>query len=153
MSRDPIATDDRMKISELLARYCHAMDASRADLCIGLFVEDAVLETPVGTAEGRPAILGWIEERLSLRSPEHQVGHYLLNPLFAPLGPTRVSVRSMLLYTRQTRGVDLSAQLLGTGIYEDEVVEIESNWYFARRRWGLSEALNDIYYTSGATSD
>jgi len=147
--RDTIEFEDRVAISELLARYCHAMDASRADLCIGLFANDAVLETPVGTAEGRQAILEWIEDRLSLRSAEHQVGHYLLNPLLAPLSSTRTRVRSMLLYTRQQPGVDLSAELLSTGIYEDEVVKAAGEWHFTRRRWSLTEPLDDAYFTNG----
>ena len=149
MPRDTIEFEDRVAISELLARYCHAMDASRADLCIGLFAKDAVLETPVGTAEGRQAILEWIEDRLSLRSAEHQVGHYLLNPLLAPLSSTRTRVRSMLLYTRQQPDVDLSAELLSTGIYEDEVVKTAGEWRFTRRRWSLTEPLDDAYFTNG----
>lgn len=149
MPRDTIEFEDRVAISELLARYCHAMDASRADLCIGLFAKDAVLETPVGTAEGRQAILEWIEDRLSLRSAEHQVGHYLLNPLLAPLSPTHTRVRSMLLYTRQKPDVDLSAELLSTGIYEDEVVKTAGEWRFTRRRWSLTEPLDDAYFTNG----
>ena len=150
MTRHPVELEDRLAITELLARYCHAMDASRADLVIDLFAEDAILETPVGNAEGREAILDWIENRLSLRSVDYQVGHYLLNPLLAPISQTRIQVRSMLLYTRQAVDADLSAELLSTGIYEDEVVKTSTCWRFARRRWGLREPLLDAYFSPAA---
>lgn len=148
MHADRIDSTDRLAIGDLLAGYCHAMDASRADLCIQLFADDAILVTPVGTAEGRDAILEWIEGRLSLRSSEYQVGHYLLNSLFAAVSPTRVRVRSMLLYTRQRIGVDGQSELLSTGIYEDEVGKSPDGWRFLSRRWGLSEPLDAVYFAS-----
>ena len=148
MSADRIDVRDRLAIGDLLAGYCHAMDASRADLCIELFAEDAILVTPVGTAKGRDAILEWIEGRLALRASEYQVGHYLLNPLCTAIGPSRVRVRSMLLYTRQRIGVDGQSELLSTGIYEDEVGKSAEGWRFLSRRWGLSEPLDADYFAS-----
>ncbi len=146
MQPNPISLEDRLAIGDLLARYCHAMDASRADLAIGLFAADAVLETPVGEARGRDAILAWIEGRLALRSREHQVGHYLLNPLVAASAPDRARVRSMLLYTRQAIDREGSAELLSTGLYEDEVVRASDRWLFLRRRWTLSAPLDADYF-------
>ena len=123
MTRDPIDPEDRLAIGDLLASYCHAMDASRADLCIRLFAADAVLETPVGAATGRDAILAWIEGRLALRPKGFQVGHYLLNPLFARVDAERIRARSMLLYTRQSTEPEGRSELLSTGIYEDEAID------------------------------
>ena len=145
MHPNPLPLDDRAAIADLLAGYCHAIDASRADLCIRLFAEDAVLETPVGCAEGRDAILAWMEERLAERDGAYQVGHALLNPLYAPLGPDHVRVRSKLLYTRQAIGVLGGAELIGTGVQEDEVVRTAEGWRFQRRRWALSEPLDPAY--------
>lgn len=150
MPRQPIDLEDRLAIDDLLAGYCHAMDAARADLAIRLFAQDAVLETPIGNAEGRDAILAWIEERLASRSSDYQVGHYLLNPLFAPVGADRMRVRSMLLYTRQAIGSMGAAELGGTGIYEDEVVRTPAGWRFRHRRWSLSEPLDDAYFDAYA---
>lgn len=138
--------EDRLAITDLLSRYCHAMDAARADLCIELFIDDAVLDTPVGAAEGRAAIRDWMEQRLALRSSEYQVGHYMLNPLLASLGPGWARVRSMLLYTRQAIKGDGGAELLGTGIYEDQVLKTERGWRFQSRRYELLAPLEDIYF-------
>ena len=150
MTRDPIDPEDRLAIADLLASYCHAMDASRADLCIRLFAADAVLETPVGAATGRDAILAWIEGRLALRPKGFQVGHYLLNPLFARVDAERIRARSMLLYTRQSTEPEGRSELLSTGIYEDEVVRTAAGWRFVRRRWNLGEPLDDAYYAAFA---
>ena len=146
MTRPPIELADRMALTDLLAAYCHAMDACRGDLCIGLFADDAVLETPVGHAKGRSAILAWMEGRFALRPSDHQVGHYLLNPLFAVESPTRARVRSMLLYTRQSLLEDGKSELLSTGIYEDEVEKAGGTWRFTRRRWELKSPLDAIYF-------
>lgn len=148
MSRAPIDLEDRMAITDLLAAYCHAMDAARADLAIRLFADDAFLETPVGNAAGRAAILAWIEGRLSIRSSAHQVGHYLLNPLFARTSEARIRVRSMLLYTRQSLEENGRSELLSTGIYEDEVERSREGWRFARRCWQLRTPLEDVYFSA-----
>lgn len=152
MTANNIALEDRLAICDLLSLYCHAMDASRADLCIGLFTEDAVLDTPVGVAQGRAAILDWIEQRLALRSSEYQVGHYMLNPLLASITPVQVRVRSMLLYTRQPVEARGGAELLGTGIYEDEVRKTSAGWQFQSRRYELSAPLDEMYYSGIASS-
>jgi hypothetical protein len=146
MTRARIDLDDRMALTDLLAAYCHAMDASRADLAIRLFAEGATLETPVGNASGRAAILAWIEGRLAIRPSGYQVGHYLLNPLFARTSATRIRVRSMLLYTRQSLEENGRSELLSTGIYEDEVERTGESWQFVRRCWQLRTALDDVYY-------
>lgn len=147
MNPHSINLEDRLAIGDLLAGYCHAMDASRADLCIELFAKNAILETPVGNAEGLDAILAWIEGRLALRSSEYQVGHYLLNPLFAAQSPTRIRVRSMLLYTRQSVEENGASELLSTGIYEDEVEKTAAGWRFLSRRWSLTQPLEDVYFS------
>jgi hypothetical protein len=146
MSADHVGIEDRLAIPDLLSRYCYAMDASRADLTIDLFTDDATLHTAVGEAEGRAGILEWIEGRLKMRAPEFQVGHYLLNTLVAATGPNSAKVRSMLLYTRQRRDGAASAELLGTGIYEDEVRKDEGRWRFSARRASIGPALDDAFF-------
>jgi hypothetical protein len=148
MPRMNLDLDERMAITDLLSAYCHAMDAARADLCIRLFAEEATLETPVGHAVGRAAILAWIEGRLALRPSGFQVGHYLLNPLFARTGANRVRVRSQLLYTRQSLEENGRSELLSTGIYEDEVERSSDAWWFTRRCWQLRTPLDVLYFDS-----
>ena len=97
-----ISDADRSAIQELLSRYCHSIDAHRADLCAGLFCDDAVLETPVGNANGASAIRAWIEDRLAQRQEGVQVRHLVTSTLLVPLDSGSVRTRSTLLYTWET---------------------------------------------------
>jgi hypothetical protein len=146
MTLENLSAEDRLAIQDLLSGYCHAIDASRADLCIGLFADDAELYTPVGDAKGRQAILAWIEGRLALRAPAYQVGHHLLNTMVAATGPNTAKVRSMFLYTRVRRDGSASAELLGTGIYEEEVRKEAGRWKFAIHRFSISAPLDDVFF-------
>lgn len=146
MSSSTIDTADRLAIHELLSRYCHSIDAARADLCAGLFTDDASLNTAVGNAEGSEAIRAWIEGRLALREEGMQVRHSLLNVLLAPIAADLVRARSTLLYTTQARDAKTSAQLLATGIYEDEIRRTEKGWRFSRRTVEMSPALDEGYF-------
>ena len=153
MPPDPISLADRFAIIDLLSGYCHAMDASRADLAIALFADDALLETPVGRAEGRDEILAWIEGRLAMRDPRYQVGHHLLHPLLARTGDDVVRVRSMLVYTRMADDSEMAADLLSTGIYEDVVRRSADGWRFARRAYALRAPLDDAYFSAIGRGD
>ena len=69
-----LPAEDTLAIHELLARYCHGMDAARADLVIDLFTDDAEMHTQVGNSLGKAQIKLWIDERLAQRDPKFQVG-------------------------------------------------------------------------------
>lgn len=146
MVSEKIDVADRLAIQDLLSGYCHAIDAARADLCVDLFADDAELYTPVGDAKGKEAIRDWIEGRLALRAPEFQVGHYLLNTMVALTGPNTAKVRSMFLYTRTRRDGSAPAELLGTGIYEEEVRKEAGRWKFAIHRFSTSAPLDDAFF-------
>ena len=104
------------------------------------------LYTPVGDAKGKQAILEWIEGRLALRAPDYQVGHYLLNTMVASTGANTAKVRSMFLYTRVRRDGSAPAELLGTGIYEEEVRKEAGRWKFATHRFSISAPLDDVFF-------
>ncbi len=146
MGSTAIAIEDRLAIHDLLARYCHSIDAARGDLCAELFTHDARLDTAVGNAEGEEAIRAWIDGRLALRQEGMQVRHYMLNVLLASIEPDLVRSRSTLLYTKQASAGGSNAQLLGTGIYEDEIRRTAKGWRFHRRTVEISPELDDIYF-------
>lgn len=141
-----ISEADRAAIHELLSRYCHSIDAARADLCAGLFSDDAVLETPVGSAEGGEAIREWIDGRLALRQDEVQVRHFMLSTLLAPIEPDRVRARSTLLYTWETLEIPREVSVKSTVVYEDVVRRTPAGWRFASRRCDTQLALDDVYF-------
>jgi hypothetical protein len=138
--------EERLQVSELLSRYCHAMDAGRADLCATLFAKDARLDTPVGVAEGRQAIQQWMQERIAQRPEGYRISHYLLNPIMAKVSIDCIRMRSMLIYTRQLFEEGAAPELLSTGIYEDEVRLTNEGWQFMARHYQLAPPLDDIYF-------
>ena len=137
---------DRAAIHELLSRYCHSIDAHRADLCAGLFTEDAVLETPVGEATGAAAIREWIDGRLALRQEGVQVRHFMLSTLLAPVGDDEVRARSILLYTWETLEIPREVDVKSTVIYEDVVRRTPDGWRFSARRCDTQLPLDDVYF-------
>lgn len=141
-----LTAQDTLAIHELLARYCHGMDAARADLVIDLFVDDAQILTQVGNSTGKDKIHAWINERLAQRDPKFQVGHNLLNPLVSPVSDSEARVRSMLLYTKQSLDFSSPCELVATGIYEDVVVKTADGWKFKARCSTLNAHLNDVYF-------
>ncbi len=143
-----ISEGDRSAIHDLLSRYCHSIDAHRADLCAGLFTDDAVLETPVGSAVGGPAIREWIDGRLAQRPAGIQVRHLLLSTLLAPVQPGRVRARSVLLYTWETLEMPREASVKSTVIYEDVVRRTSEGWRFSARKCDTRLPLDDAYFVS-----
>lgn len=138
--------EERLQVSELLSRYCHAMDAGRADLCAKLFASDASLDTPVGVARGREAIEEWMQGRIAQRPKAYRISHYLLNPIMAKVSVDCIRVRSLLIYTRQLFEEGAAPEFLSTGIYEDEVRFSEEDWLFMSRRYELAAPLDDVYF-------
>lgn len=141
-----ISDTDRGAIHDLLSRYCHSIDAHRANLCAGLFSNDAVLETPVGNAEGGAAIRAWIDGRLAQRKKGIQVRHLLLSTLLAPLDADLVRARSTLLYTWESTEGPRNASVKSTIIYEDVVRRTQAGWRFARRTCDTQLPLDDVYF-------
>ena len=137
---------DRLAIHELLARYCHSIDAARGELCAALFTEVATLETPVGVAAGAEAIQAWIDERLALRQPDIQVRHSPLAILLARLSADEVRVRSTLLYTWETLEIPREVDVKSTVIYEDVVRRTAQGWRFASRKCDTRIPLDDDYF-------
>lgn len=142
-----ISEGDRSSIMDLLARYCHSIDAGRAHLCAGLFTDDAVLNTPVGQAEGGLAIREWIDGRLALREDGVQVRHFMLSTLLAPIASDHVRARSILLYTWETLEIPREVSVRSTVIYEDEVRRTPNGWRFCARTCDTQLPLDDVYFS------
>lgn len=146
MENNNPSLEERLEVSELLSRYCHAMDAGRADLCVTLFADDATLDSSVGIAEGREAIQEWMVERIAKRPKNYRISHFLLNPIMVKVAVDCIRVRSTLIYTRQLFDEGAAPDFLSTGIYEDEVRLTGTGWLFMSRHYELSSPLNDIYF-------
>lgn len=136
---------DRDEIRALISLYSHALDSGNFAGWTRLFTEDAGIETSVGSPKGRAALLRWAQERVASRNPEWQVRHFVFNTLISPVSADLVHARSMLLYTRQDVGKPLSAEVVLTGVYEDEIRRTPEGWQFARRKMEIALPLDSRY--------
>jgi len=130
MEMTKISDADRSSITELLSRYCHSIDADRADLCAG-----------------QSAIREWIDGRLALREKGVQVRHFMLSTLLAQIDADRIRARSTLLYTWEGLEIPREVTVKSTVIYEDEVRRTPKGWLFSSRECDTALPLDDVYFS------
>jgi ketosteroid isomerase-like protein len=92
-----LSADDRLDILDVLARADNAATARDADIYVGLFTDDAVLDGDKGEHRGRRALVEGVS-RVWASEGSRSV-HLTLNPVIAevPGDPDRVVATSMLL--------------------------------------------------------
>jgi uncharacterized protein (TIGR02246 family) len=123
------AADDKDAIRDLMARYCHALDACCFTDVAALFAEDGEWTTTYGSARGRAAIEALLERVVPKPGEGPQRKHYITNILITLAGE-RASARSDYLVVRQSeRGL---LPVMG-GAYLDTFVKRDSTWRFARK--------------------
>lgn len=124
------AADEKDAIRELMARYCHALDACRFGEVASLFAEDGEWTTTYGTARGRARIEALLTSVVPKPGEGPQRKHYITNMLIT-LSGDRASARSDYLVVRESeRGL---MPVMG-GTYMDAFVKHEGVWLFARKQ-------------------
>ncbi|HSW15926.1 MAG TPA: nuclear transport factor 2 family protein [Ramlibacter sp.] len=132
--QNTLTPEDRFAIKDLLARYGWALDTGDVDAFVDCFLPDGamieeVFEDP-DVWEGRAGIRALAEHYRSIPNfPGRQ--HYAANVLVTPTGEGRAHVRSFALVT-ECQG-EPPYKLRFCGYYEDEIVRLEGQWYFAKR--------------------
>jgi uncharacterized protein (TIGR02246 family) len=127
--------DDRAAIEDLQARYLFALDFHDADLYVTTFTEDGVLDVGSGEIRGRKAIRDVIAKMPSPRSegPYPAVGRHNISNIVIKVTGNRAVGRSYWFHysndNPQRRGV-----FDGFGHYEDELVKVNGQWLFTKRR-------------------
>src|SRR5262249_28676808 len=105
--------EDHEEIRQLLARYCHTVDAGDADGFADCFSEDGVFDANGDLIEGREAIRKWCQGYRPRVTP---LRHVTANPLITVNGDeAEASSYLFLLTPREQRGV------LTTGTYRDRL--------------------------------
>ena len=129
-----LTPEERFDIKDLLARYGWALDTGDVDAFVSCFAPDGVMIEEVfedpDVWEGHDGIRRLAEHYRGIANfPGRQ--HYAANVLVTPVGEGRAHVRSFALVT-ECQG-EPPYQLRFCGYYEDELVRIEGQWYFAKR--------------------
>ena len=133
--------DDRARIEDLQARYLFAMDFGDADSYAGTFAPDGVLDFGQGEVKGREAIAKFIadgrkrteEARASTPQGERpSVGRHIINNMVITVDGDKAHGEAY--WTHMTSGKDGRGTVDFFGHYEDDMVKVNGEWLFARRR-------------------
>jgi hypothetical protein len=133
--------DDRALIEDLQARYLFAFDFGDADGYANTFTPDGILDYGAGETKGRKAIAEFIAagrqrtEAARANTPAGQrpsVGRHIINNIVVTIDGDKA--RSVSYWTHMTSGPDGRGTVDFFGHYEDDVVKVDGEWLFARRR-------------------
>jgi ketosteroid isomerase-like protein len=130
------SVDDRAIADELAIRdviLAVSMEADTGDLDVygALYVDDAVVVTPMGTTEGREGIVDANRKRreAGITGPGTGNRHHVV-PGRVTLDGDRATVRSLFTFYRKVEGV---SQLANTGEYVDELRREADGWKMVHR--------------------
>ncbi len=134
---DPSYAEDRAAIEDLQARYLFAMDFGDPDLYVTMFTEDGILDVGSGEIKGRKAIRDVIAKMPNSRTTENGLRpasgrHNISNIVVKVNGNKAVGRAYWFHYSNnnpERRGV-----FDGYGHYEDEMVKVNGQWFFTKRR-------------------
>jgi hypothetical protein len=133
--------DDRALIEDLQARYLFAFDFGDADGYAGTFAPDGILDFGWGEIKGRDAIGKFIAdgrkrtEEAHAKTPAGQrpsVGRHIISNIVIKVDGKKA--RGLAYWTHMTSGADGRGTVDFFGHYEDELVKVNGEWLFARRR-------------------
>lgn len=130
--------DDRAMIEDLQARYLFAFDWNDADGYAGTFTEDGILNFGWGEIKGRQAIRDFIDPPGESRSepagerPREGIGRHIISNIVVKIDGDKA--RSVAYWSHMTSGPDGRGGVDFFGHYEDELVKVNGEWLFARRR-------------------
>jgi hypothetical protein len=134
--------EDRAKIEDLQARYLFALDFRDPEAYAATFAPDGVLDYGAGVIQGRDAIAEMV--RNTRRNAEAQRAaddsglrpaagrHNITNIVLEIDGDTAKG--TAYWFHMGNDNPDRSAQLNSFGHYEDELVKIDGEWYFSKRK-------------------
>jgi hypothetical protein len=133
--------DDRALIEDLQARYLFAFDFGDAEGYAGTFTEDGILDYGGGEVKGRKAIAEFIAagrkrtEEARANTPEGQrpsIGRHIISNIVVKIDGDKA--HGVAYWTHMTSGPDGRGGVDFFGHYEDEMLKVNGEWLFARRR-------------------
>jgi uncharacterized protein (TIGR02246 family) len=127
--------EDKDAIREVMAAYCHALDAGRFADVASLFADDGVWTTDYAEAKGRGAIEEMLRSIVPVKGEGPQRKHYITNIIITVNGDTAYSISNYLVV--REAGRDLIPVMGGT--YKDKWVRRDGTWRFQRK-----ELVHDI---------
>ena len=116
--------EERALIENLQARYLFALDFKDHDLYVTTFTPDGVLDVGNGEIVGREAIKAAVA---NMPGGRHHVTNFVLR-----VDGNRATGRAAWMHTGTNAEGDMT--IGGYGHYEDDLVKVDGEWLFAKRR-------------------
>jgi hypothetical protein len=142
--------EDRAAIEDLQARYLFALDFHDPDLYVSTFTEDGVLDYGSGDVKGRQAIKDVIAR---MPKPAAVAGkrdgaarHNISNIVTKVDGNKAKGVSYWFHYSNDNP--DRKSVFDGFGHYEDELIKVNGNWMFTKRKI-YNEGRDEWAYKGG----
>ena len=129
------AADEKDAIREVMARYCHALDACRFGEVAALFAGDGEWTTDYGAARGHREIEALLTSVVPRPGEGPQRKHYITNIIVTLDGDRARAVSDYLVVRESENGL---IPVMG-GTYRDTFVKENGGWRFARK-----ELVHDI---------
>ena len=134
---DTSYAEDRAAIENLQARYLFAMDFGDPDLYVTTFTEDGILDIGTGEIKGRKAIHDVIAKMPNSRTSENGLRpasgrHNISNIVLKVNGNTATSRAYWFHYSNNNP--ERRSVFDGYGHYEDDLVKVNGQWFFTKRR-------------------
>lgn len=131
----PSLADDKDAIREVMARYCHAMDAGRFDGVAALFMPQGEWTTDYGAAIGPAEIEAFLTGLVPRKGEGPQRKHYITNIVIRIDGDSAEAVSDYLVIRESETGL---IPVMG-GTYKDRFQRFAGTWFFRRK-----ELVHDI---------
>jgi uncharacterized protein (TIGR02246 family) len=127
--------DEKDAIREVMARYCHALDAGRFAEVANLFAPDGEWTTDYGSAVGRDAIEALLTRNVPRKGEGPQRKHYIANTIISIEGDVANARSDYLIIRESETGL---IPVMG-GTYLDLFTKQDGQWRFLRK-----ELIHDI---------
>ncbi len=145
--------EDRAAIEDLQARYLFAMDFHDPDLYVTMFTEDGVLDVGSGEIRGRKAIKDVVARMPNPKAPPAEsglwqaVGRHNISNIVIKIDGNKATGRAYWFHYSNDNATR-SAVFVGFGHYDDELVKVNGQWLFSKRRI-YNENRKEWAYTGG----
>jgi hypothetical protein len=133
--------DERALIEDLQARYLFAFDFGDPEGYAGTFTPDGILDFGQGEVKGRESIAKFIadgrkrtEEARAKTPPGERpsVGRHIISNIVVTIDGNKA--HGVAYWTHMTSGANGRGTVDFFGHYEDEMVKVNGQWLFSRRR-------------------
>jgi hypothetical protein len=129
--------EDRAAIEDLQARYLFAMDFGDPDLYVTLFTEDGILDVGSGEIRGRKAIRDVIAKMPNSRTSENGLrpasGRHNISNIAIKVNGNKATGRAYWFHY-SNNNPERKSVFDGYGHYEDDMVKVNGQWFFTKRR-------------------